>query len=112
MALIAYDVALEMIAAIGPVIREVARRDRSLADQMRRCASSVPLNINEGAHSSKGNETARYHNAAGSASETRAALKVAAAWGYVSPDRCAPIDALLDRLLGLLWGLTHRGRRS
>ncbi len=41
----------------------------------------------------------------GSANEVRAVLDVADAWGW-SAD-AAKLRQTLDRLLGLLWGLTH-----
>ena len=44
----------------------------------------------------------------GSAAEIRGALDLAEAWGWQV--ECMPARALLDRELGLLWGLTHRGR--
>ncbi|HEV8325537.1 MAG TPA: hypothetical protein VG389_28270 [Myxococcota bacterium] len=48
-----------------------------------------------------------YRIAAGSADEVRAALLVAAAWGWLpEPALAAPL-ALLDRLLALTWRLTH-----
>ena len=110
MSLIVYDVALEMVTAIRPLIDCIARRDRSLAQQLRRSASSVALNIGEAAHSRGGNQPARFQDAAGSASETRAALKVAAAWGYIGHTEQAKLDGVLDRILAMLWGLTHRRR--
>ena len=110
MALIVHQVALDMIIHIKPLIDRVARHDRALADQMRRSASSVSLNIGEGAYSRGGNQTARFSDAAASASETRAALKVAVAWGYVPEPTSTRVDEKLDRILAMLWGLVHRRR--
>jgi four helix bundle protein len=45
--------------------------------------------------------------AAGSAAEARSALAVAQAWGYVSAETYAQANALADRLLAMLWRLTH-----
>lgn len=112
MALIVHQVALDMIVEIKPLIDRIARHDRSLAQQMRRSASSVPLNISEGAYSRGGNATARFQDAAGSASETRSALQVASAWGYVAQATVTPVDAKLDRIVAMLWGLTRRARAS
>jgi four helix bundle protein len=106
--LVAQSVALNMIVAIKPLVDAVARRDRNLADQMRRAAQSVVLNTAEGASSRGGNEAARYHSALASAEETRAALAVAKAWGYLEPGRVAPCEQLLRRVGGLLWGLVRR----
>jgi four helix bundle protein len=108
MALIVHQVALEMLAEIKPLIDRIARHDGSLAQQMRRSASSVALNIGEGAYSRGGNQLSRFQDAAGSASETRAALQVAAAWGYVVSTQCQSVDAKLDRVLAMLWGLTRK----
>jgi len=110
MSLVAHEVALQMIADIGPLIDRIARRDRSLAQQLRRSASSVALNIGEAQHSRGGNQPARFQDAAGSASETRAGLKVAVAWGYIPSAQQHTVDSELDRLLALLWGLLHRRR--
>ena len=108
MSLIVERVAVEMIREVRPLVEAIGRHDGDLARQIRRSASSVALNIAEGARSRGGNEVNRYASAAGSASETRAALAVAAAWGYVQPDACRGADELLDRVLAMLWGLTHR----
>ena len=48
MGFVAYEVSLEIVKSVAPVIHMMARRDRALADQMRRAASSVPLEIAEG----------------------------------------------------------------
>jgi len=112
MALIVHQVALEMVTDIKPLIDRIARHDRSLAQQMRKSASSVALNIGEGSYSRGGNQTARFQDAAGSAAETRSGLQVAAAWGYVSPASCQRVDAKLDRIVAMLWGLTRRRRSA
>ena len=112
MPLIVQDVALQMIRTLKPLVDQVQRHDRALADQMRRAASSVVLNIAEGARSHGKNEVARFHCAAGSANETRAALKLAVAWQYFDEAQSQAADDQLDRVLALLWGLTRRPRRG
>lgn len=107
MSLIVHDLALELIRELEPLIPSISRHDKNLAQQLRRCASSVVLNIAEGEYSDPGTKRARFHSAAGSASETRAALRVAAAWRYVDEPRTWRSLALLDRVLGMLWKLTH-----
>ena len=112
MALIVHDVALDMIRLIKPLIDRTAHFDSSLAKQLKRSASSVVLNISEGSRSRGGNESARFQDAAGSASETRSALEVAEAWGYIRDGERIPVDARLDRVCAMLWGLTHRRRKQ
>jgi four helix bundle protein len=104
-----HQTALETIAALRPVMPLIQRRDRSLASQLTRAASSIVLNIGEAEYSDPGNRRARFHSAAGSANETRSALKVALAWGYISQTKARPAAELLDRVLAMLWRLT-RGR--
>ena len=41
----AYDAALAMVVALRPVLAQLAKGDRALADQVRRAASSVALNF-------------------------------------------------------------------
>lgn len=66
------------------------------------------LNLGEGACSQGGNRRKHFWIAQGSASEVKAALSTAMCWGWVQ----SPAEALrvLDRLLALLWGLTHPTR--
>jgi len=77
------SLSIELIEALRPIIPRIKRHDRSLADQLARAASSISLNIAESNYSDPGNRKARLFTAAGSANETRAALRVAVAWGYV-----------------------------
>jgi four helix bundle protein len=107
MAFQAYQLALETITALRPVMPRIRRHDRSLALQLVRAASSTVLNLGEGAYSDPGTRRARYCNAAGSANETRAALEVAVAWGYLTPSQAEPVSARLDRVIGILWKLSR-----
>jgi len=59
-------------------------------------------------NSDGGNKRARLFTAAGSANETRAALRVATQWGYLAAEDAATAQALLDRIIAVLWKLTHR----
>jgi hypothetical protein len=63
------------------------------------------FNLAEGARSAKGNRQKHYSLAHGSANEVRAALETAEAWGWL--ESASAVLPVLDRLLGLLWGLTH-----
>jgi hypothetical protein len=63
----------------------------------------VALNLAEADGSDPGNRRARLHTALGSLSETRAALRVAAAWGYVDAAVVEGADARLDRVAATGW---------
>jgi four helix bundle protein len=106
--LVAYDVALDLVRALRPVVAQLRKHSADAADQVERAASSIVLNLAEGDRR-HGRDPRRFFDMAhGSAGEIRGALDLADAWGW-------PIDskharALLDRELGLLWGLTRRDR--
>lgn len=101
------EYAYEMTAALEPLMGRIRRRDRSLAEQLNRSSASVALNIAEAAYSDPGNQQARFHTAAGSANETRAALRIATSRTYFAPEEATTALRLLDRILAILWRLTH-----
>ena len=102
---IAQEVALELVTALRPLVPIIEQHDRDLADQLRRAASSIALNLAEGRESHKGNRQKHFAIAHGSASEVRAALRTAVAWGWMEPPGAAL--GVLDRLMALLWRLRH-----
>lgn len=97
--------ALAIVEQVRPMMPQIRRHDRSLADQIRRAASSMVLNIAEGTYSDAGTARARFHSAAGSANETRSALKVAVAWGYIDRHCADALDERIDEVLKMLWAL-------
>jgi four helix bundle protein len=101
-----YGAALGLVSALRTVLGELTKADRSLADQLRRAASSVVLNIAEGNRRAGKDRAHFFRIAAGSAAEVRAALDVARAWGTIGPAPAAEVE--LDRVLAMLWRLTHR----
>jgi len=107
MALQVVGVSLEMIAAVKPLVQRIRRHDRSLADQLVRAASSVALNAAEAEYSDPGNKRARLFTAAGSTNEVRAAIRVAVAWGYFDQRVAESAEALVRRVLAMLWKLTR-----
>lgn len=106
--LIVGELAFELVATLRPLIPRVHRHDRALADQLRRASSSAALNVAEADYSDPGNKRARLFTAAGSASETRAVLRVAVAWGYCTADEAAAALELAERVVAMLWKLTHK----
>jgi four helix bundle protein len=106
--LVAYDVALDLIRALRPVVAQLRTYSPDAADQVERAASSIVLNLAEGDRR-HGRDPRRFFDMAhGSAGEIRGALDLADAWGWQI--ETAQARALLDREIGLLWGLTRRGR--
>jgi four helix bundle protein len=102
---VSYEVSLDLIECVKHLAPVIAKRDRNLADQMRRAATSVTLNLAEGAQYRDGNRSRHYNIAHGSAYEVKAAVDVAMRFGWIE---AAPRTyATLDRLLRLLWGLTR-----
>ena len=101
----AYDNALLLVRCLAPVVEQLRSRSRDLADQLERAATSVVLNLAEGARRRGKDQVRFYAMAAGSASEIRAALDVAQAWGWSIA--CEPARELLDRPRAMLWRLTH-----
>src|SRR4051812_34889383 len=106
--LVAYDVALDLVRALRPVVAELRKYSPEAADQVERAANSIVLNLAEGDRR-RGRDPRRFWDMAhGSAGEIRGALDLADAWGWEVDS--AQARALLDRELGLLWGLTRRSR--
>jgi len=112
MAFIVYDLALQMLKRLKPLIDQVRRHDRPLADQMQRAGQSTYLNIAEGQSARGRNELARFQTALAECRETRAALKLAGAWGYVGETACETVDNELDQIAAILWTLVHRPRKE
>ena len=98
---------LEVIKSLKPIVRSISAHDRNLADQLKRAATSIALNVSESRYTKGGNRKAQLHIAAGSANESRAALRVACAWGYVDEGDTAQAEAKLDHCVAVLWKLTH-----
>ena len=106
--LVAYDVALELVRELRPLVEKIRKHDNNLAKQLVDAANSTVQNLAEGARHHGGNKRARFDIAHGEANEVRGSLDLALAWGYIADDTAA--RAKLNRLLALCWGLTSRAR--
>ena len=102
------DTSYELISALVPVVTAVGRHDRSLRDQLRRAATSIPLNLAEGFGLEGGNKKQRFLTALGSAREVSAILEVARRWHYVADADAAVVARLLDSVAAMTYRLAHR----
>jgi four helix bundle protein len=100
--------AVQVIALARPIVEAVARRDPELGSQLRRAFSSIALNLAEGLATEAGNARLRFETARGSLCEAQAALRVAAAWGYVSAENVAALLSCTRSLGGRVYGLARR----
>jgi four helix bundle protein len=102
----ALEVSYLVIKSVRPLVDVIERRQRDLADQILRAATSVSLNLAEGQRSAKGNKPKHYAIAHGSANEVKAGIKLALALGVLEKSHAADALRVLDRQLALLWRLT------
>ena len=80
-----------------------ARLAEHVADEILTAREQEVLrHVAEGNRSQGGNRLARFSTAAGSTGESRAALRVAVAWGYVGAREIEAAEALLDRVAAML----------
>ncbi|MDI1478354.1 four helix bundle protein [Polyangium sp. y55x31] len=107
MALRIYGVTIELLRMLRPLMQRIGAKDPNLEDQLRRAATSIPLNLSEGAYSQGRNERARWHTAMGSAAEVRACLDVAEALGYVD-EVDEGLRKKLEQIIATLHLLTRR----
>ena len=96
----------DFVSSLGPTITALERKNRQLADQLDRASSSVLLNTAEGRYSEKGNKSARYSTALGSAGESRACLQLARARYGIEVS--AQLWNQLDHVIAVLWKLTRK----
>lgn len=106
--LVAYQVGVELVQELRPIVTVIKMQDANLADQLQRAATSVVLNLGEGQRRQKGNKHRAYETAHGEAREVLGCLDCAQAWGWLADATRA--RAKLDHLLRLCWGLTHSRR--
>ena len=103
----ALEVSLQLIESLVEPICKIKAHDSDEARQIRRAASSVAHNLEEGRQRAGKDRTNHYRYAAGSAAEVRAALRVAIAWRWIAVDEIAASMTLLDRLCAMLYRLAR-----
>jgi four helix bundle protein len=87
--LVAYQVAVELIRELRPIVEVIKRHDDHLADQLHRAATNTVANLAEGQRREKGNKRRAYENAHGEAREVLGCLDCANAWGWTVDDQAA-----------------------
>ncbi len=107
---LAHEIAMELITAFRPVVERVAPRDKDLAGQMRRAATSAAANTAEGGRRSGGDRLHAFRIASAETAEAVTHARIAAAWGHVDAADLAEVLALADRLQAVLWRLRQSRR--
>ena len=103
-----YDRARGVVRELQPLLHAIREEDKSLADQLKRAAQSVVLNIAEARGNDAGNARARFSTACGSAKEVRAALNLATDWGYIETRMATRLDERLDEVCAITWCLGRK----
>jgi four helix bundle protein len=110
--LVAYDVAIDLVRDLRPLVEQIRKHDNNLAKQLVDAMNSTVQNLSEGAVHRGGNKRAKFDIAFGEANEVKGSLELALAWGYIADDATvAAARAKLRRLLAVCWGLT-RGKQQ
>lgn len=102
--LVAFEVAVELVGELRPVVAEMKAYDDHLAEEIRQAALRVVLYLAEGQRLG-GSQRRAFHLAQGEVRGIRDGLERAARWGYVGDWSRA--QRRLDRLASLTWGLSH-----
>ena len=88
---------LEVIRLLKPVVAIIAKHDLDLARQLRRAASSIALNLQEGSGLTGGLRIQRYRTALGSTRESISCLHVADAWATTKSTRSSSTSSNKSR---------------
>lgn len=96
-----YDVSLNIVKQLCPVVAQIERHDIDLARQLKKARCSIPLNVAEGSHSRGARRNQHYGYAKGSAQESIGILETAHACGYIKEPPAEVIDQL-RKVIGTL----------
>jgi four helix bundle protein len=98
-----YVAAIDFVALADQIVEHLPRGRAYLADQMQRAATSIPLNIAEGAGEFSASEKARFYRMAKrSATESAAIVHVCQRLGLVEDARYKAGRELLLRIVAML----------
>jgi four helix bundle protein len=104
-----YVAAIDFVALADEIVEHLPRGRAYLADQLQRAATSIPLNIAEGAGEFSGNEKARFYRMAKrSATECAAIIHVCRRLGLVEDSRYVAGRELLLRVVAMLVQMVRR----
>ena len=99
----AYQAAIDFLALVVRLLEQFPRGHGAVADQLRRAALSIPLNIAEGYGKRGSDDRARFYDIArGSAHECGAILDAASVLRIVDERTCGEGKTLLYRIVSML----------
>ena len=108
-----YLVAVDFIARANSVVESLPRGRGYLADQLQRAASSIVLNVAEGAGKYSGDDKASFSaRARGSTTECAALLDVCLRLKLIEPSVSVENKALLERIAQMLTKLIKSQRTN
>jgi four helix bundle protein len=108
----AYGASIEFAALAASLLERFPRGNRAIADQLRRAAFSIPLNIAEGYGKRSEADRARFYDIArGSAHECAAVWDVAAILGVLDEESSVRGKTLLHRVVSMLVKMVEAPRR-
>ena len=108
MAFDVYDCSLSLLRTLVPLLERLATQDAKLADQLRRAAQSVALDIAEANQRTGRDRRDRFRIALGSAAEVASCVDVAVALRYAGQADRADAYALVDRIRAMTYRLANR----
>lgn len=103
-----YQCSIQFLALATEITSELPKGSKDLADQLKRAAMSIPLNIGEGAGKRTKPDCRKYFdNARGSAMECGAAMDVCKVLKLVDEKRIHTAKELLHRIVSMLTKLAR-----
>lgn len=103
----AIELMRELLPLLGKLIHQLRRHDRALADQLRRAATSVLLNLAEAEGNQGGHRQQRLQSAYGSCREAREAVFISKTWRFIPQADAEHAEQVLDRVGAMTWRWMH-----